>query len=627
MNNDFDFKPIERSSFEEIHEPPVHETKKMGKFEAFFSNIINFFSKNQSPERTNRNIHLSQIDSSNAQDKRATEVFSTTYNPIPQNIGNVAVVADDPLVLEIDEPPYAPIPSSFLIEQEEIPRQPSESGIQATDESLYVPLKEIEGEIVHQEPNLPTHDATTRKTTLVFTETLFKGVTLTSITPKIGEGISKAAYRLSLSKHAFKEIKSQIKLKKNIEEIFSLTQISSFFQKIIKKIQSIWNKIPEPSLMHILESRYLAAKEDFEGDNFEPLNNFMNEMKNLARKLNPQFEKNQELKTLYPNLANLCSKPILNKSDFTDDLERKNIFNELENLFNKSVFNIVVSKPKESEKEKAEVDNVLGYSRQYQKEIDQANFVRKGVEKISSSFKKFLAVPLTITTREGQKRIIDQFYNLGDVKQLMSAGQLTTDEKWKAAIHSAKGLSTLHQAKIVHCDFAARNVLAKHTFDKNGKYDLSFAVSDWGLALKAGEPIIKNAKDNINIALLWASPEIIGSKMNQVGITSKSDVWSYGVTLLEMMEPEGNIHNILNLPNNNHAIAVYNSPKSHMKNMIDQYEQGKGFSMDRDPELKELKELILSCFSDLPEHRPSMDEVTAKLESLQSRGTPLSFHR
>ena len=84
-----------------------------------------------------------------------------------------------------------------------------------------------------------------------------------------------------------------------------------------------------------------------------------------------------------------------------------------------------------------------------------------------------------------------------------------------------EGLHYLHQSDVVHCDLKAANILTT----KDGDVKLSdFGVS---LNLHAMERETKEITGSPN----WMAPEVIELK----GASPKSDIWSLGCTVIELL--------------------------------------------------------------------------------------------
>ena len=97
-----------------------------------------------------------------------------------------------------------------------------------------------------------------------------------------------------------------------------------------------------------------------------------------------------------------------------------------------------------------------------------------------------------------------------------------------------EGLHYLHQSDVVQCDLKAANILTT----KTGNIKLSdFGVS---LNLRAMERDMPDVAGTPN----WMAPEVIELK----GASTKSDIWSLGCTVIELLTgrpPYGEIPNTM----------------------------------------------------------------------------------
>jgi len=93
----------------------------------------------------------------------------------------------------------------------------------------------------------------------------------------------------------------------------------------------------------------------------------------------------------------------------------------------------------------------------------------------------------------------------------------------------ATGMSYLHSYKIIHRDLAARNILLKQD-EKTHK--LQYLISDFGLARPVKALYYKVTKET-PAPIRWTPPE--GLDENNLRFVFKSDVWSYGIMLLECL--------------------------------------------------------------------------------------------
>ncbi|KAJ3671026.1 hypothetical protein LUZ60_008452 [Juncus effusus] len=110
---------------------------------------------------------------------------------------------------------------------------------------------------------------------------------------------------------------------------------------------------------------------------------------------------------------------------------------------------------------------------------------------------------------------------------LHGSGRPTLDwvRRWKIALGAAKGLAYLHEdcdPKIIHRDIKAANILLDYNFEPK--------VSDFGLAkLMPGD--ITHVSTRVMGTFGYVAPEYVQSGK----LTDRSDVYSYGVMLLELI--------------------------------------------------------------------------------------------
>ncbi len=502
----------------------------------------------------------------------------------------------------------------------------------------YVPLKSLRetdvtlnksnySPIHHNQPTVsaeqPAHEMPplVKATSFVFsfealrkTETIF-GKVLNEAN-KVGGGIGKTVHRVDLEKRQFKEIKSAIQTSKaNLLDKINHTEkkLSSTFDQVIHTIQSAWTgALPKNSL----EKSFDEAYEAYLAEDPTKMQTFANSMEKIAERLRPKLGNDPDLQTRYMMLHHFFKDHSpLARNDMIS-LKQLDIssgfFQEIKDLLNESKYNVAVFVPRKSDPQQMEtvVNQDIIENQAYQ-ELQKADFVRTNLRKINTPFKEFVSVPYTIETPEGHKRLVDRLFNLDDLGHLTAHKTLSVEEKHVAAIHAAKGLAALHQAKIIHGDFAARNILARHKIDKNGQYKLKFSVTDFGMSIKEGE---KWQADKA--PLRWASPELLRNE----ALTTKTDICSFGVVLLELMEPNGRFLNILNDPVNFHMNRIMESSKNYIEFKLNNYLTANALVLDPD-----VKNLLLKCFEPLPENRPNAEEIVKTLEKLQKEGKFIEF--
>ncbi|XP_019697770.2 proto-oncogene tyrosine-protein kinase receptor Ret isoform X1 [Harpegnathos saltator] len=154
----------------------------------------------------------------------------------------------------------------------------------------------------------------------------------------------------------------------------------------------------------------------------------------------------------------------------------------------------------------------------------------------------------------------------------------------------SKGMAYLADIKLVHRDLAARNVLLA-----TGKV---CKISDFGLTRDVYEDDAYLKRSKGRVPVKWMAPESLADHV----YTSKSDVWSFGVLLWELVTlgaspyPGVDVHNL------------YNLLKS-------------GYRMERPVNCsQQLYKLMMSCWHLEPGMRPSFKELTCHWERMLEDG-------
>lgn len=154
----------------------------------------------------------------------------------------------------------------------------------------------------------------------------------------------------------------------------------------------------------------------------------------------------------------------------------------------------------------------------------------------------------------------------------------------------SKGMAYLADIKLVHRDLAARNVLLA-----TGKV---CKISDFGLTRDVYEDDAYLKRSKGRVPVKWMAPESLADHV----YTSKSDVWSFGVLLWELVTlgaspyPGVDVHNL------------YNLLKA-------------GYRMEKPSNCsQQLYKLMISCWHQEPSMRPSFKELTSHWERMLEDG-------
>eukprot|EP01114_Cavostelium_apophysatum_P020515 TRINITY_DN6900_c0_g1_i1.p1 TRINITY_DN6900_c0_g1~~TRINITY_DN6900_c0_g1_i1.p1 ORF type:complete len:599 (-),score=81.49 TRINITY_DN6900_c0_g1_i1:1138-2913(-) len=132
-----------------------------------------------------------------------------------------------------------------------------------------------------------------------------------------------------------------------------------------------------------------------------------------------------------------------------------------------------------------------------------------------------------VYSHKGNFWIVMEFCNRGSLEDVALRSKRSFSEKQIANITEEilLGLSAIHDRDIIHRDIKGRNIMAKETAVS------SIKIGDFGLAVEMGPNRQKKQHGQAGTPL-WMAPEMLKG----VGYTYKADIWSLGITIIEMAE-------------------------------------------------------------------------------------------
>ncbi|KAK3445248.1 hypothetical protein EUGRSUZ_A01268 [Eucalyptus grandis] len=219
-----------------------------------------------------------------------------------------------------------------------------------------------------------------------------------------------------------------------------------------------------------------------------------------------------------------------------------------------------------------------------------------------------------------QRLLVYEFMSKGNMENhLFRRGTYFQPLSWtvrmKVALGAAKGLAFLHNAepKVIYRDFKTSNILLDPNY--NAK------LSDFGLARDGPTDDKSHVSTRVMGTYGYAAPEYLATGH----LTPKSDVYGFGVVLLELLSGQRAIDK--NRPAGHHNLVEWAKPyltnKRRIFRVIDSRLEGQ-YSMDQ---AQKAAFLALQCISTEARARPTMDEIVTSLEQLQELKGTRSTHK
>lgn len=198
---------------------------------------------------------------------------------------------------------------------------------------------------------------------------------------------------------------------------------------------------------------------------------------------------------------------------------------------------------------------------------------------------KHLVHLFAVCTREEPVYIVTELMSKGALISYLQTPEgknLSLQVYIKMATQIADGMSYLEREKYVHRDLAARNILVGD--------NIECKIADFGLARFISETEYE-ARAGAKFPIKWTAPEAA----NFSKFTIKSDVWSFGIVLYEIITKGGTPY-----------------PDMSNQDVLDQIE--KGYRMKQPPNCEDKYYTIMKeCWRKDPQTRPTFEHLLHRL--------------
>ncbi|OVA01440.1 Protein kinase domain [Macleaya cordata] len=221
-------------------------------------------------------------------------------------------------------------------------------------------------------------------------------------------------------------------------------------------------------------------------------------------------------------------------------------------------------------------------------------------------------VPLLGYCKVGEERLlVYEFMKFGSLEDILQDRKKTGIElNWaarrKIAIGAARGLAFLHHnciPHIIHRDMKSSNVLIDENLDAR--------VSDFGMAR-----LVSAMDTHLSVSTLAGTPGYVPPEYYQsFRCSTKGDVYSYGVVLLELLTGKKPTDSP-DFGDNNLVGWVKQHTKLRMTDVLDPELLKEDPSLER--ELLQHLKVAMACLDDRPWLRPTMIQVMAMFKEIQT---------
>ncbi|KAL1219433.1 G-type lectin S-receptor-like serine/threonine-protein kinase [Cardamine amara subsp. amara] len=241
---------------------------------------------------------------------------------------------------------------------------------------------------------------------------------------------------------------------------------------------------------------------------------------------------------------------------------------------------------------------------------------RMEVATISSTHHLNLVRLIGFCSQGRHRLLVYEFMRNGSLDNFLfttdSGKLLTWEYRFNIALGTAKGITYLHEECrdcIVHCDIKPENILVDDNYTAK--------VSDFGLAKLLNPKDHRYNMSSVRGTRGYLAPEWLAN----LPITSKSDVYSYGMVLLEIVSGQRNFDVSEKTNHKKFSIWAYEEfEKGNTEAILD-----KRLVSDQTVDIEQVRRMVQTsfwCIQEQPLQRPTMGKVVQMLEGITAINKP-----
>ncbi|XP_065859649.1 G-type lectin S-receptor-like serine/threonine-protein kinase SD2-2 [Euphorbia lathyris] len=267
-----------------------------------------------------------------------------------------------------------------------------------------------------------------------------------------------------------------------------------------------------------------------------------------------------------------------------------------------------------------------GFGAVFRGELDSTSVAVKRLERPDNGEKEFRAEVCTIgsihhvnlvrllgfCSEKSHRLLVYEYMPNGPLSAYLrpDGPNLTWDVRFRVAVGTARAIAYLHEGCrdcIIHCDIKPENILLDT--------DYTAKVSDFGLAKLVGRDFSR-VLATMRGTWGYVAPEWISG----VAITTKADVYSYGMTLLELLGGRRNVVRPASAGGGGDGEKIWFFPPYAAQQIIQgnvggvvDYKLGSSYKIE---EAERVALVAIWCIQDNEDMRPAMGMVVKMLEGV-----------